>query len=208
MLYNSGMANLISLIRTLLAILIVGLLFIPTQAIYVWCFFLTIVVIAMDGVDGYVARKYNEVSKVGALIDILGDRIVEQIYWVVFLALGWLPVWVPLVVIIRGVLVDGLRSVALEQGFTAFGMQQSFLGRLLVSSKFSRITYAVAKAVAFTLMILGHTPGLAPKMAQVITLLGLIATYISVAFCVVRGLPVLVESKRFFDMSQTNESGK
>ncbi|WP_303672668.1 CDP-alcohol phosphatidyltransferase family protein [Vampirovibrio chlorellavorus] len=194
------MANLVSLIRTLLGLLVVGLLFIQTQSMYWICFVLTIVVISMDALDGYLARKFNETSKMGAVIDILGDRIVEQVYWVTFLALGWLPLWVPLVVIVRGIVVDGLRSMALEQGFTAFGqssMQQSKLGWLLVSSNFSRTTYAVAKAAAFAFMILGHTPGFAPDVATPITGLGLGCTYISVAFCVIRGLPVLIEGRRF-----------
>lgn len=194
------MANLVSLIRTLLGLLVISLLFIQTQTMYLACFVLTIVVIAMDALDGYLARKLNESSKMGAVIDILGDRIVEQVYWVAFLALGWLPLWVPLVVIVRGIVVDGLRSMALEQGFTAFGqssMQQSKIGWLLVSSNFSRTTYAVAKAAAFAFMILGHTPGFEPDVANGITLLGLTCTYISVAFCVIRGLPVLVEGRRF-----------
>jgi CDP-diacylglycerol--glycerol-3-phosphate 3-phosphatidyltransferase len=194
------MANLVSLLRTLLALLVVGLLFIPTQTVYLLCFGLTVLVIAMDALDGYVARKFNEASKLGAVIDILGDRVVEQVYWVTFLALGWLPLWVPLVVIVRGIVVDGLRSMAFEQGFTAFGqssMQKSRLGWLLVSSNFSRTTYAVAKAAAFAFLILGHTPGFPPQVNANITLVGLVCTYISVAFCVVRGLPVLVEGRRF-----------
>jgi CDP-diacylglycerol--glycerol-3-phosphate 3-phosphatidyltransferase len=194
------MANLVSLIRTLLGLLVISLLFTQTQAVYLACFVLTIVVIAMDALDGYLARKLNESSKMGAVIDILGDRIVEQIYWVAFLALGWLPLWVPLVVIVRGIIVDGLRSMALEQGFTAFGqssMQQSKLGGLLVSSNFSRTTYAVAKAAAFAFLILGHTPGFLPSVAANIICVGLISTYVSVAFCVVRGLPVLIEGRRF-----------
>jgi CDP-diacylglycerol--glycerol-3-phosphate 3-phosphatidyltransferase len=204
-LYNNGMANLVSLLRTLLAILVVCLLFIPTQTVYLWCFALTVVVIAMDALDGYLARKLGEASKLGAVIDILGDRIVEQIYWVVFLALGWLPVWVPLTVIIRGILVDGLRAVALEQGFTAFGatsMQQSPIGRLLVSSNFSRTAYAVTKAAAFALMILGKTPGLPESLTQPVMILALACVYIAVAFCVLRGIPVLIEGRRFFSMEK------
>ncbi len=194
------MANLVSLLRTLLGLLVIGLLFQRTQAVYIACFILTIIVIAMDALDGYLARKLQESSKTGALIDILGDRVVEQVYWVSFLALGWLPLWVPLVVIVRGILVDGLRSVALEAGYTAFGqntMQQSRLAVLLVASNFSRTAYAVAKAAAFAFLILGHTPGLAAETAANITIVGLVCAYIAVAFCVVRGLPVLIEGRRF-----------
>ena len=203
------MANLVSLLRTLLGLVVIGLLFIPSQAIYLLCFVLTVIVIAMDALDGYLARKLNESSKLGAVIDILGDRVIEQVYWVTFLALGWLPLWVPLVVIVRGIVVDGLRSVAFEQGYTAFGqasMQQSPIGKLLVSSNFSRTAYAVAKAVAFAFMILGHTPGFASSLSQPITAVGLICTYIAVAFCVVRGLPVLIEGRRFLENDKKDKS--
>lgn len=194
------MANLVSLLRTLLGLLVISLLFIQTQGVYILCFILTIVVIAMDALDGYLARKLNESSKMGAVIDILGDRIVEQVYWVAFLALGWLPLWVPLTVIVRGIVVDGLRAMALEQGFTAFGkasMQQTSLGRLIVSSNFSRTAYAVTKAAAFAFLVLGHTPGLNGAVSCNVTQIGLICTYISIAFCILRGLPVLLEGRRF-----------
>lgn len=195
------MANLVSLIRTLLCLLVISLLFIQTQTVYLVCFALTIVVIWMDGLDGYLARKLNESSKAGALIDILGDRVVEQVYWVTFLALGWVPLWVPLVVVVRGVLVDGIRSVALEQGYTAFGkttMQQSKVGAFLVSSNASRWLYAVVKAAAFAFLILCHTPDLSPTITEPFGVLAYICVYVAVFFCVVRGLPVLLEGRRFF----------
>lgn len=195
------MANFISLIRTLLCLVVVGLLFIQTQWVYLACFILTILVIWMDGLDGYVARKFNESSKAGAVIDILGDRIVEQVYWVTFLALGWVPLWVPLVVIVRGIAVDGLRSIALEQGYTAFGkttMMRSGLGQLLVSSNASRWLYAVAKAVAFACLILAHTPDLSQAVTNPVGIVAYAAVYVSVVFCIVRGLPVLIEGRRFF----------
>ena len=129
------MANWISFLRTLLGFVAIGLLFIPTRAAYITALTLTIMVIVLDGLDGFVARKRGEANKVGAVIDILGDRIVEMTYWIGFLALGWVPLWVPLVVMTRGMIVDGFRSLALEQGYTAFGktsMMQSKLGIILV----------------------------------------------------------------------------
>ena len=194
------MANLISLIRTLLCFVTVGLLFIQDTTVYWTCFVLTIIVIWMDGLDGYVARKFNETSKAGAVIDILGDRIVEQVYWVSFLALGWVEVWVPLLVIVRGILVDGIRGLAFEHGFTAFGsstMMQSGVGKFLVASNFSRWTYAFTKAVAFAFMILAMTPGLAENIAGPAYVVAQTSVYIAVFFCVVRGLPVLIEGWRF-----------
>ena len=76
------MANFITILRIILAIITVSLLFVQTVPVYILAFVLTVLVIWMDGLDGYVARKFNESSRFGAVLDILGDRIVENIYWI------------------------------------------------------------------------------------------------------------------------------
>lgn len=195
------MANLVSLLRVLLAFGVVAMLYWPSQPVYLSAFLFTIIVIWMDGLDGYLARKLNETSKLGAVVDILGDRIVELTYWIAFAALGWIPVWVPLIVMARGVLVDGFRAMALEQGFTAFGstsMMQSKVGVFLVSSRASRWLYAAFKAIAFALLILAFTPDLPASWVAVVQPMAFISMYITVFFCLVRGLPVIVEARRFF----------
>jgi CDP-diacylglycerol--glycerol-3-phosphate 3-phosphatidyltransferase len=193
------MANIITITRVILAFIAVGLLFIDSSKVYWAAFVLTIIVIWMDGLDGYVARKFNETSKFGALLDILSDRIVENTYWITFAVLGWLPLWIPLIVLTRGIITDGLRSLALEQGYTAFGsttMMQSKLGKFIVASNFSRFSYAVFKAVAFALLVAAHVPA-EYEMKALVSQVAYISAYASVFFCVVRGLPVILESKRF-----------
>lgn len=218
------MANLITVLRVIIAFIAVALLFFQTPASYITAFILTIIAIWFDGLDGFVARLFNESSKFGAVLDILGDRIVENIYWIVFAVLGWIPVWVPLIVVTRGLLTDGVRSVALEQGYTAFGsttMMQTKLGHFLVASNFSRGSYAVTKAFAFAFMILcnfpfaslnlflqGEDEALSQQAISAWTNFHNICNgicpfahfcvYAAVVFCVLRGLPVLIESKRFF----------
>ena len=196
------MANLITLVRTLLAFLVAAMLHVPRREIYVAAIALTLVLIWMDALDGWVARKLGETSKFGAVVDILGDRVVEMTYWIVFVALGWLPVWVALIVAARGILVDGLRAMALERGLTAFGatsMMQTPLGRALVASRASRAIYGVGKAVAFCLLILLFTPGVRHYIGETLGILALVTyfvTYATIALCVVRGIPVLVEARR------------
>ncbi len=195
------MANIITLSRIFLAFIAMGLLFIGNGTFeYAHIsVILTIFVMWFDGLDGYVARKFNESSKLGAVLDIMGDRIVENIYWVTFCALGWINVIVPLIVLTRGIITDSLRSLALEKGFTPFGektMMQGKIAKFIVASNFSRFTYAICKAVAFFFLILGHIKYDFQYKGTVIEI-GTICTYIAVAFCVLRGLPVIFESKRF-----------
>lgn len=161
----------------------------------------------MDGLDGYVARKYNIASKFGAVLDIIGDRIVENIYWIAFLALGWIQLWIPVVVLTRGIIVDGIRSVALEQGFTAFGkttMMKSKMGKFLVSSNFSRGSYAAFKGIAFSTIILANLPYWSENLLIIKTIstyLAYISVYITIFFCIARGLPVIIEGKELFKES-------
>jgi len=193
------MANFISIFRTILAFVVIAMLFIKGNKVYWSAFGLTIIVIWMDGLDGYIARKFNECSKFGALLDILSDRIVENVFWISFAVLGWIPLWIPLVVMTRGIITDGLRSLALEQGFTAFGsttMMKNPIGKFIVASNFVRFTYAVCKAIAFALLIAAHVPA-DYQYKSVITIVAYASVYISVFFCVVRGIPVILESKRF-----------
>lgn len=201
------MANLISLLRTILAFLTVGLLFVPSRTMYFTCFALTVIVIVMDGLDGFVARHFNESSKAGAVVDILADRVVELTYWLSYAVLGWVGLWVPLLVMTRGIVVDGLRGLALEQGYTAFGettMMQSKLGWWLVSSPLSRWLYAFFKAAAFAFMIIAYTPNIQPTVNQLFFQLAQTSVYIAVAFCVLRGLPVLIEGRRFLTPSKAS----
>ena len=131
----------------------------------------------------------------------MGDRVVEMVYWIIFAYLHWVPVWFPIIVASRGFIVDGFRSVAFEKGFTAFGtstMMQSKLGKFLVASNYSRGSYAVAKAFAFVFLIIGNIP-VEFRGKYICLNIGIVCAYISIVFCVLRGLPVLIESKRFFE---------
>mgnify|MGYP005781352811 CR=1 FL=1 len=201
------MANFITILRTIFAILLVTVLimFHDSDKVLMGAFLMTIIIIWMDGLDGYFARKFNESSKFGAVLDILGDRVVENVYWITFCAIGWLPVWVPLVVVCRGIIVDGLRSVALEQGYTAFGsstMMQSKIGKFIVASNFCRFSYAIFKAIAFALLILAHMQA-DYTGKELVTTIAYVSAYIAVFFCVIRGIPVVIESKRFFPKNET-----
>lgn len=190
-------ANAVALARALFSFIVVGLLY-GRRELYAGAFVLTLLAIWMDALDGWVARRFGEVSRFGAVVDILTDRIVETTYWIAFAALGWIPVWIPLVVVVRGLLVDGARAMAFEQGFTAFGpatMMRSRLGKLLVSSRVSRYAYGVVKALAFSLMILAHADSSAPELGPVFLKIAWLSVYLAVFLCIARGAPVLAEAR-------------
>jgi len=196
------MANLISISRIIIVFIAVGLLYFKNcTGAYVASLILTIIAFSFDGLDGYIARKFKEESKLGAVLDIMGDRIAEYAYWIMFAHMGWVPVVFPLIVVTRGVITDSLRSVALEQGLIPFGngsMLNDTVCQWICGSKFMKIAYAVAKAVAFTFIIIAYTYGMPEVWAWCFVIIGALAAEIAILLCVLRAVPVIFESKKFF----------
>lgn len=192
------MANLITSGRFVLLFLLVAMAYFAPPVIQLFNPVLLIVIIALDGVDGYVARKRGETSVFGSVYDIIVDRVVENVLWVVLAELDLVPVWVAIVFITRGLMVDTIRSHAAAKGHSAFGMMRSPLGRFLVAGRFMRGFYGTVKAVAFAwILAFQPVPALWPtfwsEWAPAVQNVTAVLVYISVAVCLLRGMPVLVE---------------
>lgn len=196
-----NIANMITLARVALLFVAVYLLFQGTTS-KVIAFFIIIAIICLDFFDGFFARKLKIASKLGGVLDIVGDRIVENILWVVFAFLGLIQIWIPMVVLTRGFITDSIRSVALAKGMTAFGketMMEGKIGRLIVSSNFSRFAYAAFKVASFAMLSLMAILKDVPDYSEMLPSLARITSCIvlaTVAFCVIRAIPVIYDGRR------------
>ena len=203
--YRQRAPDIVIAIRVALAFVALGLLSLPFR-FAVAGLALTIVVIAMDALDGFLARRLGVADDLGAVLDITGDRIVEHVFWIYFAVAGVVPVWVPLVIVTRSFAVDTARSLALTSGMTPFGaktMMRSAFTRFVVSSRFMRNMYGVAKVSAFVLLgaviVVDRAAGaglmVAPDIERVLAQIGLAAVATTVTLNLVRGLPVLWDSR-------------
>jgi len=201
-------ANLITLFRLLLLFFIFFIMDRCGLQGHIWGIVLTVFIIALDGIDGVIARRLKETSEFGGIFDIVVDRIVENCFWIYFAAKGIIPLWIPFVILSRGFFTDGIRSVALSKGMTAFGeksLQKSALGKTLVTSKWSRGLYGFSKIVAFVSLIVLHGLSLqetesmlTENLRNAVRLSGYSIVYFTVAFCIVRAIPVFLDSRSFF----------
>lgn len=66
-----------------------------------------------DLYDGYYAKKYGYVTKWGKFLDPLADKILVSSALIAFNILGYIKLWVVIVIILRDFLITGLRSYAL-----------------------------------------------------------------------------------------------
>lgn len=208
--------NQITLIRVFLAMAAIGLFHGGATTGSAWGPYLSlaglwllVVTIFLDAVDGYVARRRGQSTVFGATFDIAADRMVESMFWIYFAAVGLISFWLPVIVIARGGFTDFLRAIALAEGQTAFGektMMRTWWGRMLVGSRGSRAAYGILKCVAFVALggwlTLAHAPRwqamLTAGLMQGVRFGALLLAGATVAFCLVRGIPVLIEGARFF----------
>ena len=192
------MANLITFSRFLLLLALLCIVYWGGPWLQLVNAPLMIFIISTDALDGYVARKRGEETVFGATFDIAVDRIVENVMWVVLAHLGFIGVWVPLLFICRGNLVDAIRSKGAAQGTAAFDMMRSPVARFLVAGRFMRGFYAVIKAATFAWILFWQPiPILVPEFWSVwsspITVTSTILVVASAALCIIRGLPVVLE---------------
>src|SRR3954452_19553153 len=80
-----------------------------------------------DGLDGYIARRRQDVTTFGKLMDPLADKLLIVAALVSLVSLNRLAAWVAMVIIARELAVTGLRDVAVEQGGV---ISASWLGKV------------------------------------------------------------------------------
>ena len=69
-----------------------------------------------DYVDGYIARKYHQVSDFGKFLDPLADKLLTIAAMCMFCEWGTMPAWALMLVLAREFAVTGLRLIAVGKG--------------------------------------------------------------------------------------------
>ena len=111
--------NKLTILRILLVPIMVILSFFEIPGKVLWVpmtmFLMDIVfVIASitDKLDGYLARKNNQVTDFGKFLDPIADKILVIAAMVILVGMQRLPAWIPIIVIFREFLVSGYRMMA------------------------------------------------------------------------------------------------
>ncbi len=73
-----------------------------------------------DGLDGYLARRRQQITTIGILLDPLADKLFVTAAYIVLVAYNprIVPPWIAVLIVGREFLVSGLRSIAAAEGFT------------------------------------------------------------------------------------------
>jgi CDP-diacylglycerol--glycerol-3-phosphate 3-phosphatidyltransferase len=170
---------------------------------------LTVATIALDALDGHIARRKNLATPLGAQIDILGDRMIENVYFTYFAVVGMVSLWLPVFFFARGAATDFLRGLALRAGHSGWGanaMLKTWWGRSLVASRWSRGLYAAMKCLCFCYLglelALTRGPvallgGMTADLHAMVRAGAHVLTLGTASFCFLRAVPVLVEGWKY-----------
>lgn len=141
-----NLPNSLTLSRIFLVPFLVVFLITKSQNWEIWGTVVFLCAAATDYLDGYFARKRQQVTTLGTLLDPIADKLLITGALVSLVELGLVPAWMVVIIIGREFAVSGLRNIAASEGFT---IQASRLGKFKM----------VSQVVAVTLLIIGNRLG-------------------------------------------------
>jgi CDP-diacylglycerol--glycerol-3-phosphate 3-phosphatidyltransferase len=71
-----------------------------------------------DLIDGYLARRWRQVTTIGTLLDPIADKMLVSSALIALVQVGVLPAWMCILIVGREFAVSGLRSIAAAEGYT------------------------------------------------------------------------------------------
>ncbi len=184
--------NKLTLARGVMALLTFASLWTLHPAGYAAAFALYIGATVTDWIDGYIARNTNAKSSFGALADPIADKVLVLGTLIACMRIRWLqiPGWAIFLMVVRELVIGGLRSLAAVQG------------KLLASARSGKLTMGFQCGFMITillLLVLRDTLGL-PLPAwmlgvpYVLTILSMIASWLS-------GVAYLRNNRRLLESS-------
>ncbi len=94
-----------------------------------------------DGLDGYIARRRQQVTTFGKLMDPLADKMLVIAALISLVSLDRLAAWVAMVIIARELAVTGLRALAAERGVV---IAASWLGKAKTGLQIAAVLALIA----------------------------------------------------------------
>ena len=140
--------NKLTIFRILLVpiMVIISLINIPVEILGIPLKFIIMDIIFIigaltDKLDGYLARKNNQITNFGKFLDPIADKILVISAMLILVEANKLPAWIPIIIITREFAVSGYRLIAVEQN-----------GKVIAANmwgKLKTVTQMIAISLAF-----------------------------------------------------------
>ncbi len=174
-----GLPNKLTIVRLILSPLLFVFFFVPVwtdsltiiSLIVVWVFFL--IIETTDVLDGHLARKWDQISDIGKVLDPFADVVSRITYFICFTGVGLMPIWVLTILVYRELAVTFIRLLQIRKGIA---MAASVWGKL------KAVTYAVSGVAGLLVVSLDRLNWLPPVLhpltilTQIIFILAAVAS--------------------------------
>ncbi len=130
-----------------------------------------------DLLDGYVARKYNQITTFGKFLDPIADKVLVMVAFLFLMMItpDRVPLWAVMIVIIREFAVTGIRLIAVEHG------------KVIAASPYGKIKTA-STMIALILMLFNDF-GLP-------MIIGNIIFWIAITFTLISGIDYFIKNRK------------
>ncbi len=149
---------------------------------------------ATDFLDGWLAKRRNEVSDFGKLMDPIADKVLTLSAFLAFVEMKLIPAWIVVIIVFREFVITGLRLIALAKGEV---IEAETAGKHKTISQMVSI-YVILFFIIFresSISVLGFwNENLEYLLRQIIFYMMIVTAILTVA----SGVSCLVKNKRFF----------
>jgi CDP-diacylglycerol--glycerol-3-phosphate 3-phosphatidyltransferase len=132
--------------------------------------------VVTDYLDGHLARRRNQVTRLGIILDPLADKLLVAAALLSLVEMDAVPAWMVMIILVREFAVTGLRSIAAGRGI------------LIAASGLGKAKMALEVVAIFLLLFARHYPVLSKP--------AIIVLWIAVVVAIISGLDYLSSFRR------------
>lgn len=122
-----NLPNTLTITRILLTPLLVVILLTRVEGKEIYGAVIFLAAALTDYLDGYLARKRNQVTATGKLLDPIADKLLVSSAFIALVELDLAPAWMVVIIVGREFVVSGIRSIAATRGHV---MPANWLGKI------------------------------------------------------------------------------
>ena len=143
-----------------------------------------------DAVDGHLARKNNEVTNFGKLLDPIADKILTTAVLLAFLQLGLCNVWIVMIVLTREFALSSIRMICAANG------------TVIPANIFGKIKTASQMVFTVVIMLLCELGEYNFSILMITATVSSVLLWITAILAVVSGIIYINDSRKYIDYSK------
>ena len=143
-----------------------------------------------DAVDGRLARKYNEITVFGKLLDPVADKVLTTAAFLGLMQMGLCSIWSVMLILTREFAVTSMRLIASAQGI------------VIPANIYGKIKTATQMVFVLLILLMGEAVAFIPacaRLSDVYPTVSAVLVWITTVFAVVSGIVYFIEARKRID---------